>query len=167
MYRLFKNFIRPFSADTPLLNCIIKLPQVIMGGILAFHFGKFAFGVPWSPERLNLSFFEVAPWFIEVVTNFNEPFGSNAYSFALLCGLTKIIGGILMILGLLTRLASVFVIFIMTIFLMNQDYIDFNFTYPLFFIAVSFFSLYFGSGKYGLDYLLGKKIPEHSEELRA
>lgn len=155
---LLKKIIEPFAADSLLLCLFIKAPQIVVGYLLAFYFGKHSFGVPWSPGHLNLSFFEVAPWFLDVVSNFYEPIRSFPYAFALFSGLTKIVGGICLILGFLSRIASFCIILLMTIFLINQDFIEFNFTFPLFFIAVSCFSLYFGSGKFGLDYLLSKKL---------
>lgn len=158
MGNFLEKIIKPFDADSWFLCLFIKVPQIVVGYLLAFYFGKNSFGVPWSPEHLKLSFFEVAPWFLDIVSNFYEPFGSNAYAFGLFSGLTKIIGGICLILGLFSRVASFCIIILMTIFLINQDFIAFNFTFPLFFIAVALFTLYFGSGKFGIDYLLAKKF---------
>lgn len=158
MKNLLQKVIQPFASDSWYLNLFIKVPQVVMGIILAFHFGKYSFGVPWSPDQLNLAFFEVAPWFLDVVTNFYEPIGNFPYAFAVFSGITKIVGGLALILGVFSRIASVCVIILMSIFLVNSEFIEFNFTFPLFFIAVSCFSLYFGSGKYGIDYLIAKKF---------
>lgn len=152
--KLLKVVVAPFITDSWILNVLIKIPQIIAGALLAFHFGKSQFGMPWSPQHYNLALFEVAPRLLKTVSNFHEPFRSNAYAFALFSGLTKMFGGTCLILGIFTRIASFFIFILMTVLLINNNFIEFNFTFPLFFIAVSLFALYFGSSKFGVDYLM-------------
>ncbi len=156
--QLIRKLIIPFKVDSLLLNLLVKIPQVVIGLLLAFHLGNHSFGVPWSPEESKLALFEVAPWFLDVVSNFYPPIGNHPYSFGVFSGVTKIIGGIALIIGFLSRIASFCVMLLMTVFLINQDFIDFNLTFPLFFIAVSCFSLYFGSSKFSVDHFIATKF---------
>ena len=153
----FIRLFTPFVANDWYINVIIKVPRVIIGAILAFHFGPFSFGMPWSPSHLNLELFEVSPRFIGIVSNFYDPFGQFPYILGLISGLIKCFGGLFLIIGLGTRIVSFLVILLMIIFLVNSHAINFNYIFPLFFISVGCFGLYFGSGKYGLDYLLTPK----------
>lgn len=155
---VLKRVFRPYAVDAWYLNLFIKIPQLIMGGILAFHFGPFSFGMPWSPKNLNLQLFEVAPWFIEIIKNFYEPFNYFPYAFGLFSGIVKCIGGICVMIGLGSRFFAGCIIVLMTVFLINQHAATFNFTFPLFFISVGFFTLFFGSSKYSIDQLLCNKF---------
>lgn len=152
--KVFCKLFTPFVGSGLHLNLLIKIPQIVAGAILAFHFGPYSFGMPWSPEHLNLGLFEVSPRFLETLSNFYDPIGQFPKAFGLFSGITKCIGGILLILGLGSRLVAFCIIFLMTIFLLNSHAINFNYTFPLFFISISGFVLYFGSGKFGIDYLI-------------
>ncbi|KPM30243.1 Hypothetical protein I595_3653 [Croceitalea dokdonensis DOKDO 023] len=155
-FRLSQLFL-PFYTNYWLLNCFIKVPQVAMGGLLAFHFGSRQFGVPWSPRDAGLGWFEVAPYFLDLIHQFHAPIPTFAYGFALFSGITKVFGGISLILGFATRIVALAILLVMVVFMLNQETIGFNFTYPLFFISVAISALYFGCGRYGVDYLLTRK----------
>ena len=166
--RLYFKILTPFVANDWYLNVFIKVPQVIIGAILAFHFGPNSFGMPWSPAEFNLQLFEVSPRFLKVAANFHSPFGEFPYALGLFSGITKCFGGVFLILGLGSRIVCLLVLILMTIFLVNSHAINFNYIFPLFFISVSCYGLYFGSGKYGLDYLLSlkkKKVNTPLDEL--
>lgn len=147
----------PFVAHDWYLNVLIKVPQVVVGAILAFHYGPRSFGMPWSPKELELSLFEVSQRFLEVASNFYEPFGQYPYALGLFAGIIKCFGGFLFIFGLGVRFISICLLVLMSILLANSHAFDFNYIYPLFFISVSCYALYFGSGKFGIDHLLTSK----------
>lgn len=75
----------------------------------------------------------------------------NAY----LVGWTELICGILLLLGLLTRFASVFIIIIMTVAIIKVHPNDFN--YPATVLLSALALIETGSGTFSIDRLIAKK----------
>lgn len=82
---------------------------------------------------------------------------------AILLGLTETVGGILLAIGFLTRLASVPILIFLIVaitfhssngFLWN----NLGFEYPLFWAIVVFHFLINGGGRYSVDALLGREV---------
>ena len=82
---------------------------------------------------------------------------------AILLGLTEVVGGILLALGLFTRLACVPVLTFLVVAVVHHTEYGFawnngGFEYPLFWAIVVFHFLIHGGGRFSLDALLGREV---------
>lgn len=101
----------------------------------------------WGPQE----------WFIQDTANMGFPFPTFFAWFAVL---SEFFGGILLMLGLLTRpaaLLNVFVTFTATFIYHNGDIGNSGLT-SFFFMIMCLCILLFGPGKFSLDYLLNRKL---------
>ncbi|MDF4204431.1 DoxX family membrane protein [Maribacter sp. SA7] len=153
-----KKLIIPFKVDALLPNVLILIPRVITGYLLSFVFAINKFGTPWTPTSMGLAYFEVSDWFVELVKQFGTPFSLMPELFAWSAGFTEALGGILLILGLNTRITSFFITVTMftTIVFRPWDY-SWNIMPTFIFFCLGLFYMGFGSGKFGLDYFLTTK----------
>jgi len=101
----------------------------------------------WGPQE----------WFVQDTANMGFPFPSF---FAWVAVLSEFFGGILLMLGLFTRpaaLLNVFVTFTATFIYHNGD-IGSSALTSFIFMIMCLCILLFGSGKFSVDYLIGKKL---------
>lgn len=163
MKRLFENLITPVTQTSRIADSIIALPRILCGLLLAFNFGASKFGMPWtSPER-NLSLFEVSNWFVEDIAQYGGLFALSPVFFAWLGAASEAIGGLFLALGLKTRVASFFIACTMmvAIFFQKWDQGVWGMLPAMGFLWVSLYGIVLGSGRFGLDYLIGKRLEEN------
>lgn len=154
----FKKILTPYQVDGLLANSILLVPRVVAGFLLAFVYAPVKFGTPWTPKSLDLGLFEVADWFIVRVTEFGVPFNIMPEVFSWSAGFTEAFGGILLVLGLNTRITAFFITSVMAITIYFREWDDTWSILPTFlFFCIGLFYLGFGSGKYGLDYWYTKR----------
>lgn len=149
------------NAQSNILNdLIVAFPRLFCGLILAFGFGASKFGMPWSPAESNLSLFQVSDWFVEDVAKFGGLFKTFPLVFAWLAGASETIGGLCLAFGLKTRISSFFLMITMlvAVFFQKWDNGLWAMLPALGFLWVALYSLVLGSGRFGIDYLIGKKL---------
>ncbi|MEN1784880.1 MAG: DoxX family protein [Bacteroidota bacterium] len=159
--RLFlENLIKPVVQDKWLSDLILAIPRMVYGALLAFSFGASKFGMPWTPEASDLQLFEVSDWFVEDVATFGGMFALAPLFFAWLGAASEAIGGLFLILGLNTRISSLLLLgtMVVAIFFQQWDNGLWAMLPALGFLWVALFGFILGSGRFGLDYLISKKI---------
>jgi putative oxidoreductase len=156
----FKKLIIPFRVDAVMPNTLILILRVLTGYLLSFVLAINKFGTPWTPKLMGLELFEVSDWFIKLVEQFGPPFSQMPELFAWSAGFTEALGGILLILGLNTRITAFFITSTMfvTIVFIPWD-VSWNIIPAFIFFCLGLFFMGFGSGKFGLDYVLTRRNP--------
>ena len=138
---------------------LICIPRIVCGYLLAASFGADKFGLPWSPIDKNLGLFEVAFWFPQDVAKYGGIFEMFPVFFAWMGAFSEAVGGILLLLGLQTRVASFLVTSTMLVAIFMQQIENglWNCLPAMGFLWVAIFYMITGSGRFGIDYLLTKK----------
>jgi putative oxidoreductase len=152
---LVKQVVLTHWQEIPLV-----IPRLVCGFLLTKDFGADKFGLPWSPADKNLGFFEVAFWFPNDVAEYGGIFALFPAFFAWMAAFSEAVGGIFWMLGLQTRLFSFLIACTMlgAIFLQQWGQGSWNLLPALGFLWVSMYTLALGSGRYGLDYIISKKL---------
>lgn len=137
---------------------LLAIPRMVCGYLLAVHFGADKFGLPWSPVDKNLDFFHIVYWFPLDVANYGGIFAKFPVFFAWMAGFSEAVGGIFLLIGFQTRIASFLILATMlgAIFLQQIQQGMWNTLPALGFLWVSLYALTLGSGRFGLDYLFSK-----------
>lgn len=158
--KIYKKLNEPITQKYIISDLLITFPRVICGIFLAKDFGADKFGMPWSPEHLNLGIFEIAYWFPNDVANFGGVFKLFPTFFAWMGGFSEAVGGIFLAIGLNTRIASSLIVCTMLVAIFGQKWDQgvWGMLPAMSFLWVSLYSLVLGSGKFGLDYVIDKKI---------
>ncbi len=151
---------------TPLLmqywwqDLLLLIPRVICGYLLAFDFGAAKFGLPWSPADNNLGFFEVAFWFPNDVAAYGGVFAMFPVFFAWMGAFSEAVGGLFLILGFQTRFFSFLIVCTMLVAIFMQQLQNgmWNALPAAGFLWVALFTTITGSGKWGIDFLIAKKM---------
>lgn len=153
-----RRIIKPILLPHWWQDLLLAMPRVICGYLLTTSFGADKFGMPWSPADKNLGLFEIAFWFPGDVAQYGGIFARFPVFFAWMAGFSEAVGGILLLFGFQTRIASVLVLTTMlgAIFLQQIEQGMWNTLPALGFLWVSLYTLVLGSGRFGLDYLLTK-----------
>lgn len=140
-------------------DILLAIPRIICGYLLTANFGSDKFGLPWSPTDKNLGLFEIAFWFPTDVAQYGGIFAYFPVFFAWMAGFSEAVGGIFLLLGLQTRIASflIFATMLGAIFLQQIQQGMWNTLPALGFLWVSLYSFTLGSGRFGVDYLISKK----------
>jgi len=140
-------------------DLLIAIPRIVCGYLLTANFGADKFGLPWSPVDKNLGFFEIAFWFPGDIANYGGIFKLFPVFFAWMAGFSEAVGGIFLLLGLQTRIASflIFATMLGAIFLQQIHQGMWNTLPALGFLWISLYSLVLGSGRFGIDYLITRK----------
>ena len=102
-------------------DVILTLPRIVCGYLLAFDFGAAKFGMPWSPEENNLGLFEVAFWFPNDVAEYGGIFALFPVFFAWMGAFAEAVGGLFLLFGLQTRIASFLIICTMLVAIFMQQ----------------------------------------------
>lgn len=159
MVVVLKKLTLPYHFEQWHLCLITTLPKVFGGFFLTFYYGPRNMGVPWNTEFNQLAPFEVSPIFINQVREFGSIFSMYPTFFATAAAYSMFFGGICLMLGFLTRIASSLIFLVMLVTLLFREF-DYTWSYiPTFtFLSVSILGLWFGSGRLGLDYLFAKKM---------
>ncbi len=140
-------------------DILIAIPRIICGLLLTLSFGSDKFGLPWSSTP-NLGFFEVAAWFPKDVAEYGGIFGLFPVFFAWMGAFSEAVGGLLLALGLKTRIASLLIICTMLVAIFMQKWGQgmWSMLPAMGFLWAGIYHLVLGSGKVGLDHLITKKL---------
>ena len=160
MKSLLKKIITPVVQSHWIPDLTFAIIRVLCGLGLSIGFGADKFGVPWTAESKNLGLFEVISWFPEDVKSYGGIFAIAPVFFAWMGAFSEAIGGVLLALGLNTRIAAFLIICTMLVAILCQK-IDgplWNMLPAISFLWVAIYNLCLGSGRFGLDYLISKKI---------
>lgn len=126
--------------------------------------------IPLLLFRLILAygFLEPAMMKVQNLSGIAEWFGSMNYPLpgvsAFLAMITEVLGVVLIALGLGTRLIAIPMMFVMVIAILTVHISsgfaagDNGFEIPLYYLLMLFALVVYGSGKYSVDYLIGKKL---------
>ncbi len=141
-------------------DLLLLIPRVICGYLLAFDFGAAKFGLPWSPADNNLGFFEVAFWFPNDVAAYGGVFAMFPVFFAWMGAFSEAVGGLFLILGFQTRFFSFLIVCTMLVAIFMQQLQNgmWNTLPAAGFLWVALYTMIIGSGKWGIDFLITKKM---------
>ncbi len=155
-----KNFTKPITQKHWFADLVFAFIRIICGIMLAIDFGASKFGMPWTDESQNLNLFEVAAWFPEDVAEYGGIFALFPVLFAWLGAFSEAVGGLFLAIGLQTRIASFLIMctMLVAIFLQKWGQGTWGMLPALGFLWIAAYNLYLGSGRFGLDYLITKKI---------
>ena len=160
----FKKIIEPTHFSSNLTNAVLAIPRILGGLMLAFEFGSSKFGMPWSTTD-EMGLFQVASWFPEDVAKFGIPFSIAPAFFAWLGAASEAIGGLLLALGICTRISAFLIASTMLTAIFFQkwpDAMEYSSSWPLLpamgFLWIAIYSMLFGSGKFGLDQVIARKL---------
>jgi putative oxidoreductase len=140
-------------------DLVVTIPRMVCGYLLTVEFGSPKFGLPWSDPDNGLSFFEVAFWFPNDVASYGGIFAIAPAFFAWMGAFSEAIGGLLLIIGFQTRIASFLIVCTMLVAIFMQQIQNglWNCLPAMGFLWIGLFYTILGSGRFGLDYLLTKK----------
>ncbi len=158
MKEIIKKIIKPIMLPFWWQDILVAIPRIVCGYLLAVHFGADKFGLPWSPADKNLGLFEVAFWFPTDVAKYGGLFATFSSFLAWMAGFSEAVGGILLLLGFQTRIASFLILSTMLVAIFMQQIHQglWNTLPALGFLWVSLYTLVLGSGRFGIDYLISK-----------
>lgn len=148
------TFLPHWSQDV-----VATIPRMVCGYLLTAEFGSPKFGLPWSDPDNGLGFFEVAFWFPNDVASYGGIFAIAPAFFAWMGAFSEAIGGLLLIVGFQTRIASFLIVCTMLVAIFMQQVNNglWNCLPAMGFLWIGLFYTILGSGRFGLDYLLTKK----------
>lgn len=157
--KLITRLMRPIALPNWWLDLFLAIPRIVCGYLLTVEFGSPKFGLPWSPVDNNLNLFEVAFWFPNDVASYGGVFAMFPAFFAWMGAFSEGIGGILLLLGFQTRIASFLITCTMLVAMFLQQWQNglWNMLPAMGFLWIGMFYLILGSGRFGIDYVLTKK----------
>ena len=160
MKNFLKILIKPTLQKHWFADATFALIRFIMGIILALDFGAGKFGMPWTPDGQNLKLFEVSAWFPKDVAEYGGIFALMPVFFAWMGAFSEAVGGLFFALGLKTRIASFLIMctMLVAIFLQKWGQGTWGMLPAMGFLWLAIYNLYFGSGRFGLDFLISNKI---------
>lgn len=158
LLKLSKVFITPNNQKHWFGDFLFAIPRVICGLLLTVGFGSDKFGMPWSSTP-NLGLFEVVAWFPKDVAAFGGLFAVFPVFFAWMGAFSEAVGGLLWVLGFQTRIASFLIMCTMLVAILMQKLGGgvWGMLPAMSFLWVSMFTIYLGSGRFGIDNLISKK----------
>lgn len=158
--KLLKTVLKPILQKHWFADAVFALMRFIAGFLLALDFGASKFGMPWTPDHRNLNLFEVAAWFPKDVAEYGGIFAIMPIFFAWMGAFSEAVGGIFLAVGLKTRLAAFLIMctMLVAIFLQKWGQGTWGMLPAMGFLWISIYNLYLGSGRFGLDYLISKKL---------
>lgn len=157
--KITKRIITPVIQKHWFGDLLIAIPRIICGLLLTLSFGSDKFGLPWSSTP-NLGFFEVAAWFPEDVVKFGGIFKMFPVFFAWSAAFAEAVGGLFLAIGFKTRIFSFLILCTMLVAIFFQKWNQglWGMLPAMGFLWVSIYHLYLGSGKFGIDYIISKKL---------
>jgi putative oxidoreductase len=156
---MIKKITNPVLLSTWWQDLIVAIPRVVCGYLLAFHFGADKFGMPWSPVEAKLGLFQIVDWFPKDVAKYGGIFALFPTFFAWMGGFSEAIGGIFLLLGFQTRIASFLILCTMLVAIFCQQLQNgmWNTLPALGFLWVALIMMVLGSGRFGIDYLISRR----------
>lgn len=160
LIRAYKWFNKPIVQSHFIADFILWIPRLICGVLLSKDFGADKFGMPWSPSDKNLGLFEVAYWFPDDVASYGGLFAAFPIFFAWMGAFSEAVGGIFLAIGFKTRAFSFLILCTMLVAIFGQKWGQgvWGILPALGFAWVSLYSLVLGSGRFGIDYLIDKRL---------
>jgi putative oxidoreductase len=157
---MLKKITRPILQASIWSDAVLALPRVVYGFFLTANFGSSKFGLPWSPPEKNLGFFEVAFWFPEDVASYGGIFAVFPAFLAWMAAFSEAVGGLAWVLGFQVRIFSflIFCTMSVVVFVHQIQYGLWNMLPGMGILFVALISMVFGSGRFGLDFLISKKL---------
>lgn len=157
---IFKFLITPVIQKHWFTDLVFSVPRILCGLLLTLSFGADKFGMPWTSAEQNLGLFEVSAWFPEDVANFGGLFAMAPVFFAWMGAFSEAVGGLFLVLGLKTRVASFLIMCTMLVAIFFQKWGQgmWGMLPAMGFLWVSIYTLLLGSGRFGIDYLISKKF---------
>jgi len=157
--KILKQITNPVLLPHWAQDLLLTIPRIICGYLLTAEFGAPKFGLPWSPTDTNLGFFEVAFWFPNDVAEYGGIFAFAPAFFAWMGAFSEAVGGIFLLLGFQTRVASFLIVATMLVAIFMQQIQNglWNCLAAMGFLWVGLFYMILGSGRFGIDYLLTRK----------
>nr|WP_299342113.1 DoxX family protein [Allomuricauda sp.] len=152
--------IQPIFQKHWIADLVFALMRFTCGLLLAIDFGASKFGMPWTPKDKNLGLFEVAAWFPEDIAEYGGIFAMAPVLFAWLGAFSEAVGGLLLAIGLKTRVASFLIMctMLVAIFFQKWGQGTWGLLPAMGFLWISIYNLYLGSGRFGIDALLAKRL---------
>ncbi len=160
MKKVISTLFLPVIQKHWFADLVFAATRFICGMLLALDFGASKFGMPWTGADRNLKLFEVAAWFPEDVANYGGIFALAPVFFAWMGAFSEAVGGLFLAVGLKTRLAAFLIMctMLVAIFLQKWGQGTWGMLPAMGFLWVSFYHVYLGSGRFGIDYLISKKL---------
>ena len=160
MKKIFKLLVKPVEQKYWFADLTFATIRFICGMLLTLSFGADKFGMPWTPTGQNLSLFEVAAWFPEDVKAYGGIFALFPVFFAWMGAFSEAVGGLFFAFGLKTRIASFLIMctMLVAIFLQKWGQGTWGMLPAMSFLWVAIYNLVLGSGRFGIDYLISKKL---------
>ncbi|WP_336689558.1 MULTISPECIES: DoxX family protein [unclassified Chryseobacterium] len=157
---MIKRIFTPIQMPFWWQDLLFAIPRIVCGYLLTSDFGAAKFGLPWSPADNNLKFFEVAFWFPNDVAEYGGIFAMFPAFFAWMGAFSEAVGGIFLLLGLFTRpfAVLVFITMFVAVFFQQMNQGVWNMLPAMGIMWVSLFYIILGSGRFGLDYIIAKKL---------
>jgi putative oxidoreductase len=160
MKKILVQLIEPIVLPHWWQDLMLAIPRIVCGYYLTSDFGADKFGLPWSPSDKNLGLFEVAFWFPNDVAAYGGIFALFPAFFAWMGAFSEAVGGIFWVLGLKTRVFSFLILctMLVAIFMQQMQQGTWNMLPAMGFAWVSLMGMVLGSGRFGLDYFISKKL---------
>jgi putative oxidoreductase len=157
--KILNSLTKPFQMPYWWQDFLFAIPRLVCGYLLTSDFGAAKFGLPWSPAENNLGLFEVAFWFPKDVAAYGGLFAIAPAFFAWMGAFSEAVGGLFLLLGLQTRIASFLIAatMLVAIFMQQMQNGLWNCLPAMGFLWVSLFYVTLGSGRFGIDYLITRK----------
>ncbi len=157
---MIKRIFTPIQMPFWWQDLLFAIPRIVCGYLLTSDFGAAKFGLPWSPADNNLKFFEVAFWFPNDVAEYGGIFAMFPAFFAWMGAFSEAVGGIFLLLGLFTRpfAVLVFITMFVAVFFQQMNQGVWNMLPAMGIMWVSLFYIILSSGRFGLDYIIAKKL---------
>ena len=154
--KLLKKITNPILMPFWWQDLMIAIPRLVCGFLLCTSFGADKFGLPWSPVDKNLQLFEVAFWFPNDVETYGGIFAAFPVFFAWMGAFAEAVGGLLLLVGLQTRVASFLIMCTMLVAIFMQQWSQglWMMMPAMGFLWVAIQNLILGSGRFGIDYLI-------------
>ena len=157
--KLLKTSITPVIQKNWFGDLLFAIPRIICGLLLTISFGADKFGMPWTTTP-NLGLFEIVAWFPKDVAEYGGIFAAFPVFFAWMGGFSEAVGGLTLMLGFKTRVSSFLIMCTMLVAIFCQKWTGhiWGMLPAMGFLWVSLFTMYLGSGRFGVDYLISEKF---------
>lgn len=158
--KILKQITNPIVLPHWSQDLLLAVPRIVCGYLLTSDFGAQKFGLPWSPPENGLGFFEVAFWFPKDVAHYGGIFAIAPAFLAWMGAFSEAVGGLFLLFGFQTRLFSFLILCTMLVAIFMQQIQNgmWNCLPALGFLWVSLFTMILGSGRFGVDYFISKKV---------
>lgn len=160
LIQMYQYINQPILQQNILADILLFIPRFVCGILLTISFGADKFGMPWTASDRNLDLFEVIYWFPQDVEAFGGIFAVFPVFFAWMGAFSEAVGGLLLAIGLKTRVASFLIVCTMLVAIFMQKWGQgmWSMLPAAGFLWVALYSLVLGSGRFGIDNLIDKGL---------